>query len=321
MFYALACALGLTAFLLANAATSLAVAAFAGPLLSAARAMSPRRAARALFLLRALPSLAATLFAAGVFLPSFLILEPRRTTEPVGPGLLLLAGAGLLPLVAGAVRGIVACRATGRLARRWLQGAERVPLAAALPVFRIREARPLVALVGTRRARVFVASRVLEALSADELEAVVVHEQSHLAARDNLKRLLLRACPDLLVFGPLARRLEREWVHASEIAADAAAVRPGSAQALDLAAALVKVARLLPGAEEPTLLTSALHGGDEVASRVRRLVDPMHAAASSRALWPLGLAGLLAFAAVIACAPGLLATVHAATEAAVDWLR
>jgi Zn-dependent protease with chaperone function len=55
---------------------------------------------------------------------------------------------------------------------------------------------------------------VLEALNEEELSACVAHEIGHWRALDNLKRLAMRAAPDLL-FATDARALER-WAAASE---------------------------------------------------------------------------------------------------------
>ena len=69
--------------------------------------------------------------------------------------------------------------------------------------------------------------------------------------RDNLKKLLLR-----FVAFPGMAGLEAAWLEATEMAADDAAVS-NAGEALDLAAALIKLSRLGP-VEAPVDLTAAL---------------------------------------------------------------
>src|SRR5205823_5089341 len=135
---------------------------------------------------------------------------------------------------------------------------------------------------------------------------------AHVSARDNLKRLLIRACPD--VFGaPCA--LDRAWTAAAEEAADARAAAERPAARLDLAQALIHVARL--AVPEVPALVSAFYLGGSIDARVRRLVDLPAEPAS--APWPRFAlpAAVLLFAAVeITVAPAL----HALMEQAVRFL-
>src|ERR1019366_10566357 len=103
----------------------------------------------------------------------------------------------------------------------------------------------LMALVGVLRPRLFVARRLLDALTAEELAASVAHEAGHRRAWDNLKRLAMRAAPDLLAITGIARGIERRWASASDHAADRRAAGDGPTRCA-LASALVKVARLTP---------------------------------------------------------------------------
>ena len=66
------------------------------------------------------------------------------------------------------------------------------------------------------------------------------HEIAHVRRRDNLKKLLLR-----FVAFPRMAGLEAAWIEATEMAADDAAVLNAS-EALDLAAALLKLSRIRP---------------------------------------------------------------------------
>ena len=116
----------------------------------------------------------------------------------------------------------------------------------------------------------FIAERVLRECTTDEVRAMVRHECAHVTQRDNLKRFLIRACPDLLGRGGT---LERAWSNAAEEAADARAVAgdPGFAR------------RTGPGADScrppgpsssPLQLASAFYLGGSIESRVRQLLEP-----------------------------------------------
>ena len=68
--------------------------------------------------------------------------------------------------------------------------------------------------------RLFVASHVLDSLSEDEVLAAVAHERGHLAARDNLKRMLLRVCCDMMAIVPRGKTIGHAWTGSSEGAKD-----------------------------------------------------------------------------------------------------
>jgi beta-lactamase regulating signal transducer with metallopeptidase domain len=181
-----------------------------------------------------------------------------------------------------------------------------------LPACRITHPFPVVAVLGFRRPRLYVASQVLSNLGDAELAAVVEHERAHLAGRDNLRHWLLRACPDVLAWTPAGERLARAWRAAAEEAADERAVsgRPGAA--LVLAGALLRVARLVPPSCPASLPEMALHNGDDLARRVLRLADPEAPPRDSpRAV--LMLVGVLLLVA-LPFYPGALRVVHALTE-------
>ena len=215
--------------------------------------------------------------AIGLVLPAYLLFEPAQAGERITLPLALLAAAApgrRSPRASGAAS------ARSRPPSRSSAGGgprrkrSRCPFSP-VPVYRVRDAFPVFTVVGLRRPSLYVSDRVLEALDPDEIAAAVAHERGHLEARDNVKRLLLRACPDLVAFSPLSRTLEQEWAQAAEALADESASRGGRATALALAAGLVKVARLVP-APADGLPVSALHDGGDVAARVRHLVaDPV----------------------------------------------
>jgi hypothetical protein len=230
---------------------------------------TPAACAAALFRLRMLPGALAIAVAFAVVLPVFLAYEPRGTTEriPLLITVLAVAGAGLL--VRGAWRAFTAWRTTRGVVREWRRRGRRLDTVdAPLPVFAIEEAFPTVAVVGVARPALFIAERVLRECPADEVRAMLHHECAHVAKRDNLKRFLMRACPDFVGAG-----LDRAWARAAEEAADAAVVAHNPRSSLELAQALIHVARLAPAPEAPAL-ASAFYLGGSIESRVRRLVQP-----------------------------------------------
>jgi peptidase M48-like protein len=269
-FLVFGAAMVLTAFLAVNAAASVAVIA-AAPLVSAGLRAGWLRS-RGLLALRLLPAGAALAIAGGVVLPAYVLLEPVNAGERVSLRLFAIVLAALALVAGGVVRGARGVAATAALVRGWSTDATPIRLPHwPWPAFRVRDGRPIFAVVGLRRPRIYVAGQVLDALSAPEVAAAAAHERAHLAAGDNLKRLLLRSAPDLLGFSDMGRRLEREWARLVEAEADDRAARRRPALALALAAGLVKVARLAPR-RGPALPVSALHEGGDVEARVRWLV-------------------------------------------------
>ncbi len=168
-------------------------------------------------------------------------------------------------------------------------------------------------------------------LTPEEISAAVAHENGHLTARDNLKRGLLQACRDALLIIPCGRLLDRSWSEASEEAADENAARQGKGVALDLASALVKIARIIPLGGRPTMPAGVFLLGDEetkgIKSRVRRLIAlatterqvSRHDVLTSLFFW--GPATMLLVGFVIAATnPYLLTRVHYLIEHAVSVL-
>ena len=318
MTYALlAAAITCSAFTIVVSFTSLIAGAAAPRLARRLTRHSPASRAAALFSLRILPAGAGIVCAFGVALPIFLWFEPRDTNEPITLTLAVTSALGLAAIVRGAARAIAAWGATRSVIRAWLKRGRAIALDASIPVVAIDEAFPIVAVVGVARPMLFISERVLNECSDDEVRAMVAHECSHVTARDNLKRFLIRACPDLLQPPDL---IERAWSNAAEEAADAAAARntPNTQQrALDLAQALIHVARLAPQPHAPAL-SSAFYLGGSIESRIRRLLEPGHLADPARPLgWVLFTTVVCVFAiSVVAAAPA----VHQLMEAVVHVL-
>ena len=334
MFELLGLSLLLAALLTFNSLASLCMAGLWRVAGKATVSWTAESRARLLFSLRTLPSVLAFLVVALLFVPSYLAYEPRYTTETVSFKLGLLAFLSATGIVLSIYRGIATRRATSSLTSDWVRRGKPVQIPGIdIQAYRIEHAFPLMAIVGFLRPRLFIASRVLNILTADEIAAAVAHENGHLAARDNLKRSLLQACRDALLIIPSGRSIDKAWSEASEEAADENAARQGNNVALDLASALVKIARSIPEGARPTMPAGVFLLGDEEAkgikSRVRRLIAlaatecrprSRHKVFTYLSVWgPASL--LLAIITVTASSPLLLSKVHSLIEHAVFTLR
>jgi Zn-dependent protease with chaperone function len=149
-------------------------------------------------------------------------------------------------------------------------------------------------------------------LSSNELRTALNHEVAHVRRRDNLKKLLLQ-----FVAFPGMRELESAWLEATEMAADDTAVS-SVGEALDLAAALIKLSRFTP-TEAPVELTTALVHSPASAmnARVERLVawtEDRRVPVPKYSPW-YGVSAALATVALLAVSYShMLVRVHTATE-------
>lgn len=272
-FTLLAALLILSAYGVANCAGAALVAAL---WLSSARLRraAGARSAHLLFVLRIYPPVFGATVALVLVLPAFLEHELRGGQgEEIGPGLVLLALTGLVPLVGGLVRGVRSLAATHRFERDLRLRARPLLLQdTGVAGSRVEHLLPAAVLCGVFRPRLYVSESVLVSLTPGELRATCAHERAHAASRDNLKSLLLRACPDWLAALELGARIERAWAAAAEQAADDAAARGDAASRLDLASALVKVARLATHEMRPAGSTASFLDGGELSVRVARLL-------------------------------------------------
>jgi beta-lactamase regulating signal transducer with metallopeptidase domain len=326
--------LALAALLALNALVSLVddiVWRVAGPHTSGWRAETR---ARLLFALRVLPPALAAAFVFALLVPAYVLTEPANTGETVGLKLFLIAAVSAAGLLLALWRIASTLVATRRLARGWLRRAEPVEVeGVSIPAYRIRHEFPVIAVVGVFRPRLFIASKVFDALSAGELAAALAHERSHVRARDNFKRAVLRASQDALLFAPLGRALARAWMNDCELAADESAASESPTAALDLASAIIKISRLIPAGARPLMPAGAhLLGEDEdsLSRRVRnllRLATPdsrarlrTRARAERFAVLSVRFGFGMAFALVVTH-PSFLRVTHAAIEQVVANLR
>lgn len=283
--------------------------------------LSAHARAEILFALRALPPALALIFAGMLVIPAYIAYEPHVTPEIVSPKLGALALLSAAGVAFASWRAYRSWHATRSLIRGWLQVSERINLHdLTIPTYRIEHSFPIIAVVGSIRPRLFIASSVLDALTKDELAAAIAHERGHLTARDNLKRLVLRACRDVLMLVPVGRPLELAWAQAAEAAADEHAAREDSDRALNLASALVKIAKMVPVRERAEIpLGAYLIGAEEtqgVKARIRRLLDIASNGIDQDNRWlvrtaqAISLIGFALLAIAAACNPRVLIGVH-----------
>ncbi len=297
MYELLGICLSLTGLLAINSFGSLLAAVFWRSASRASGRVCAATRAQFLFLLRIAPCLAAILSVAALLVPSYLAHEPRDTGEIVSLELGLLAGISLYGIGLAMWRGIATRLATRRLVQDWMKHAEPLHIRdVTIPAFRFHHPFPVLAIVGAVRPRLFVAEQILRSLSEEEIAAAVAHENGHLVAGDNVKRGLLQACRHMLAFLPFGRSLDRSWTKAAEAAADEYAARGGASMALNLASALLKVARLAPGGARPAMLAGASLIAEDlgnITSRVLRLTqlasDPGCSRRDHAAGWGLAL--------------------------------
>jgi hypothetical protein len=237
-----------------------------------ARRWSPIQRRRFFAAVRVLPCAAALLFAGLVVGPGYAWLEPAGARESVGPLLAIVAAGAIMLLARAPLFAVRAWRATRRLESAWLRVSDRLEAPeVGFPVWRVREGSAGFWLSGLLRPRLIVSAAAFDALTPVERAAAFGHERAHAGSRDNLVRLGLAACPGVLSFTSFGRRVEREWIRAAEAAADQRAVGGSPATAVELASALVKVARLAPPPPPHAVAASALGDGD-VGARVRSLL-------------------------------------------------
>jgi Zn-dependent protease with chaperone function len=280
--------------------------------------------ARRLVILRALPTAAAALAVGAVVMPAFLGFEPVRAFEAVGPAFVALAALGLLMLVSGVSAAAKSAFSTWRIERRWLQAAEPLDFdpPAGVPAYAVDSFAPTIALVGVFAPKLIAARTVIDACDRRELANIVAHERGHLQSRDNLKRWLMASAPDALRWTPVHGAIAVAWDDAAEDAADDEATGGQEAARLDLAALLVKVARLSTRSAFTTATVSPFIERDRLERRVRRLLSSAQGEPSGgAAVQPVVTAGVGASILGMLNSPEALQTVHEMVETVVAFGR
>lgn len=319
-YIVLAASISVVAFSLVMSIASGAVAMAHAWLRPRIDRLPARRRASAYLGLRLAPTAAGLLFAGLFFLPAFLLFEPQESGERISAALAALTLLAALPLLRSARDAVVAWRATRARAAVWLAGAQPLRLQddVRLPAFVVRAPFPVVAVVGVLRPFLVVSRTVLDTCTDDELAAILAHEATHVSRRDNLKRILMLTTPDLLTGTARARDLELGWQQAAEEVADDGA---GSGRSLDLASALIKVARVAQGHPAPPATMAAFCRGGDIARRVTRLTAPRRrqGSANPRHGWVAGL--LMTSMLALVLTSGALQKVHTITELIVTFLQ
>jgi Zn-dependent protease with chaperone function len=324
MYTFLGITLVLALLLTINATATMVSAGFGRLCKPLFRKCSARTRAEILFVMRIGPPVLAIVAIAAFMIPSYLIYEPHATDESVSWKLGTLAMLSAIGVGFSIQRGIRTWLATRSLLKNWLTTSTRIELETInIPTYVLDHSFPIIAVVGALRPRLFIANHVLASLSEEELAAALAHEYGHLAARDNFKRSVMRVSRAALLLIPCGRSLDRAWSDASESAADEYAAQQSSFVALNLASALVRIARMIPHGQRhviPASVSAFLSSEDSpgVKVRVRRLVelaatDP-HQLASNASIvrfipW-LVLTLTVAISVTIESRPQVLATVH-----------
>ncbi|HEY4840353.1 MAG TPA: M56 family metallopeptidase [Terriglobales bacterium] len=261
--FALRIAVSLDCFLLLYCLLSLLVETVWRPLKPLD--VAQQSVAAILFALRILPLVASLIITFALVVPSLQLLQPLPIDESMGAIPVALGVCALLWIAWGFFRAIAAQTRTTRAVTCWLEGARPLPANDnSTATFQSRRESPPLIVVGVRRPRVLVSESTVALLTPDELRMALQHEHEHMKSRDNLKRLILVFCPF-----PGMAKLESAWSQAAELAADDAAVS-SQRDALDLAAALVKLSRLVPVTAPPVCSAGFVAGS--VSQRIERLL-------------------------------------------------
>ncbi len=276
MFFVLGLSILLVALLVLNNTTSLIALLLWKLFRKDINGWSSERSAWMLFWLRVLPSALGIGVVLFLVAPAYLRHEPRAGHEDVSAKLAFLALVSTFVIVFAVVRGLTTWRATRRLTSEWMLNARPIEIeSVSVPTFQVSHPFPLIAVVGSLRPRLFIAEQIFQSLTPGELKAAIEHENGHLRARDNLKRTIVRACSDLS-FISVGKDLDDAWLEASEAAADEFVARQDRASGLDLASAIVKIARMIPAGARPAITAGAFLASEEsekgFSGRVRRLL-------------------------------------------------
>jgi hypothetical protein len=275
--------------------------------------LGARRGAGLLLTIRLLPAVVSIFFVWSVFLPAHWRLEPVGTRESFGFVLSALATLSLILLLRSSSRACTVARVSWRL-RAATQGSSALATDVA--------GMSAVTLAGLFRTRILIGPRVREALSSAELEVAVAHEVAHRRAWDNLKRCAIFCSPDLFGFSATARQMEQQWRAETECLADAAATCGDETRAINLASALVKVARLTadPPATPAPPVWSTFCERALIATRVQRLIDGERARSRSDMEVALLAVALLLVAGTVAWIGGFPSQLYGFTESLVTLL-
>jgi len=231
--------------------------------------MPPQWGSRISIALRLGPVFLSTFAVLCVCLPSYLRYEGNLATEEVGWPSLVLAALGLLICLLALARATGAVVQSSALNRnlRMAKDPNYWYLASKEDLF------PSMALVGLLQPKVVISPRVLETLTAEQLQATLDHERAHRSSNDNLKRLVILLAPDLYPFVRSFRTMEDHWNRCTELSADDLATQGQPDRSLALAEALVKLAKFECRQSPPHLVSGLFTASEGLTLRVERLLQ------------------------------------------------
>jgi Zn-dependent protease with chaperone function len=314
MFAARCIGVSLAVFMLLYVSLSLAVSRGWNLIRRWFQPRSARSSADLLFILRVLPLALSSVVTLGFTLPSFLLLEPRSTNEAIGSAPLALGFCCLILIGVGVARAWMAQLRASRALVKWLDGSMLMESGVtqsgeAVPIFRTGKDAPTLTVAGVCAPKVLVSEAAVAMLSPAELRTALRHEIAHALRHDNLKKLVFR----FSVF-PAMAGLEHAWSEETEMAADDAAVSSFH-DALDLAAALIKVSRLGAMESSGELTMALLHSSTALRARVQRLVAwKKERKPQTHRSWWYAIPAAAAVVVLVATYGSVLNQMHAVTE-------
>jgi Zn-dependent protease with chaperone function len=263
--------------------------------------------ANLLFGLRIFPFVISAAVTVCFTFPSFWLLEKKSPDEDAGTFILALCS--LLILTVGLFRVLRVQARTTNAVSQWSMGATTVRADGQIPRLRASEGAPPLILVGSWRPRVMISDLATAVLTDDELRGAIRHELAHARSWDNLKKVIVSSTPF-----PGMSGLERAWQETAELAADEAAVA-NRQEALNLAAALIKLSRSSQRWPKPLLATGLVSGECSISLRVRRLLHWRTTGRHAQRGWCWSFLVLLTMVIGIACNYGAtLVLTHRLTE-------
>ena len=189
--------------------------------------------------------------------------SPQSTAEA---GICLL----LSLLMAGLVRGAVSLVSQRRSTSRFVDALGSLDSQPAEGAEVVDSGEVFALCHGLWRPRVALSRGLVELLSRDELEAVLLHERHHQAYRDPLKTLLARSLAGAFFFVPVVSELVERYLQLKELDADQAAIL-AQRDRLPMASAFCKVARASHSMPHPAIAIGALLSPS--ADRIAQLTD------------------------------------------------
>ena len=138
-------------------------------------------------------------------------------------------------------------------------------------IVEVRDLKPVVFCFGLFNPKVCISNGLIKILSRDELEAVLLHENSHMIAKEPIKLFVIKLFYSIFFFLPGIKTYVNKYITFSELAADELATNNFSDR-LKLARAIFKISQ----EEEKYLLRSELALSfftSTIAERVNKLSD------------------------------------------------